>query len=78
VQRNEVTENPFQGKSTYFTVISPLLNRCSFHISSGNALFSLLGFLGMYAVLSILWVVLVYQFIHTGPASGQDIMLRKA
>jgi cytochrome bd ubiquinol oxidase subunit I len=37
------------------------------HVSSGNALFTLLGFLGIYAVLSILWIVLVYQFIQTGP-----------
>jgi cytochrome bd ubiquinol oxidase subunit I len=41
----------------------------SLHISSGNVLFTLLGFLGMYAGLSILWIVLVYQFIQTGPAS---------
>jgi cytochrome d ubiquinol oxidase subunit I len=36
-------------------------------VSAGNALFTLLGFLGMYSVLSILWIVLVYRFIHTGP-----------
>jgi cytochrome d ubiquinol oxidase subunit I len=41
----------------------------SLHISSGNVLFTLLGFLGMYAALSILWIVLIYQFIQTGPAS---------
>jgi cytochrome d ubiquinol oxidase subunit I len=40
----------------------------SLHVSAGNALFTLLGFLGMYAVLSILWIVLVYQFIQTGPS----------
>jgi len=39
----------------------------SMHVSAGNALFTLLGFLGMYAVLSILWVVLVYRFIAQGP-----------
>src|SRR5579872_5639880 len=41
----------------------------SSHVSAGNTLFTLLGFLGMYSVLSILWIVLVYRFIHTGPAA---------
>jgi cytochrome d ubiquinol oxidase subunit I len=40
----------------------------SLHVSAANGLFTLLGFLGMYGVLSILWVVLVYRFIRTGPA----------
>jgi cytochrome bd ubiquinol oxidase subunit I len=40
------------------------------HVSAGNALFTLLGFLGMYSVLSILWIVLVYRFIRTGPAAA--------
>jgi cytochrome d ubiquinol oxidase subunit I len=35
----------------------------SIHVSAGNALFTLLGFLGMYSVLSILWIVLVYRII---------------
>ena len=39
----------------------------STHVSAGNSLFTLLGFLGMYAVLSILWIVLVYNFIQDGP-----------
>jgi cytochrome d ubiquinol oxidase subunit I len=37
------------------------------HVSSGNSLFTLLGFLGIYALLSILWVVLVYRLIGSGP-----------
>ncbi|MEI9977610.1 MAG: cytochrome ubiquinol oxidase subunit I [Edaphobacter sp.] len=37
------------------------------HVSAGNSLFTLLGFLGMYSLLSVLWVVLVYRFIETGP-----------
>jgi cytochrome d ubiquinol oxidase subunit I len=41
----------------------------SIHVSAGNALFTLLGFLGLYSVLSILWIVLVYRFIRTGPAA---------
>jgi cytochrome bd ubiquinol oxidase subunit I len=42
----------------------------SIHVSAGNALFTLLGFLGMYSILSILWIVLVYRFIRTGPAGA--------
>jgi cytochrome bd ubiquinol oxidase subunit I len=41
----------------------------STHVSAGNTLFTLLGFLGMYSVLSILWIVLVYRFINAGPAA---------
>jgi cytochrome d ubiquinol oxidase subunit I len=37
------------------------------HVSSGNSLFTLLGFLGMYTVLSILWIVIVYRAIQSGP-----------
>jgi cytochrome d ubiquinol oxidase subunit I len=40
----------------------------SLHVSAGNALFTLLGFLGLYSVLSILWIVIVYRFISLGPA----------
>jgi cytochrome bd ubiquinol oxidase subunit I len=40
------------------------------YVSSGNTLFTLLGFMGMYAVLSILFVVLVYRIIGSGPASA--------
>jgi cytochrome d ubiquinol oxidase subunit I len=39
----------------------------SIHVSAGNSLFTLLGFLGLYTVLSILWIVLVYNFIQDGP-----------
>lgn len=42
----------------------------STHVSAGNTLFTLLGFLGMYSVLFILWIVLVYRFIRTGPAAA--------
>ena len=43
----------------------------STHVRPGSSLFTLLGFLGMYAVLSILWIVLVYNFIQDGPAGGR-------
>jgi cytochrome bd ubiquinol oxidase subunit I len=39
------------------------------YVSSGNTLFTLLGFMGMYTILSILFVVLVYRIIDSGPAS---------
>ena len=44
------------------------------YVSSGNSLFTLLGFMGMYTVLAILFIVLVYRIIHKGPelpAGGQ-------
>jgi cytochrome d ubiquinol oxidase subunit I len=40
------------------------------YVSSGNSLFTLLGFMGMYTVLSILFIVLVYRIIDEGPAVG--------
>jgi cytochrome d ubiquinol oxidase subunit I len=39
----------------------------SIHVSAGNSLFTLLGFLGMYTVLSLLWIILVYNHIQQGP-----------
>jgi cytochrome d ubiquinol oxidase subunit I len=39
----------------------------STHIGAATSLFSLLGFLGMYTVLSILWILLVYNIIDKGP-----------
>ncbi len=44
------------------------------YVSSGSSLFTLLGFMGMYTVLSILFIVLVYRIIYNGPevmAGGQ-------
>jgi len=37
-------------------------------VSAGNSLFTLLGFMGLYALLSVLFVVLVYREISHGPA----------
>jgi cytochrome bd ubiquinol oxidase subunit I len=42
------------------------------HIGAGTSLFSLLGFLGLYSVLSILWIVLVYNFVQKGPETPGD------
>jgi cytochrome d ubiquinol oxidase subunit I len=44
----------------------------STHIGAGTSLFSLLGFLGMYTVLSILWILLVYNIIDKGPQSTTE------
>jgi cytochrome d ubiquinol oxidase subunit I len=40
------------------------------NVSAGNTLFTLLGFMGMYTVLSILFIVLVYRTVSEGPATG--------
>jgi len=37
------------------------------YVSTGNSLFTLLGFMGLYSVLSVLFVVLVYREISSGP-----------
>ncbi len=40
------------------------------NVSAGNTLFTLLGFMGMYTVLSILFIVLVYRAVSEGPATA--------
>jgi len=42
----------------------------STHVSAGNALFTLLGFMGMYTVLSMLYVLLMWREIEHGPRHG--------
>ena len=39
----------------------------SSHVSAGNTLFTLIGFMGMYTVLSVLFLFLVYREIEYGP-----------
>ena len=39
------------------------------YVSAGNSLFTLLGFMGMYSLLSVLWIVLVYRIIESGPTA---------
>jgi cytochrome d ubiquinol oxidase subunit I len=39
------------------------------NVSAGNGLFTLLGFLGMYMVLGILFLFLVRREIELGPTS---------
>jgi cytochrome d ubiquinol oxidase subunit I len=43
----------------------------STHVSAGNSLFTLLGFMGMYSLISVLWIVIVYRLIETGPAAAE-------
>jgi cytochrome d ubiquinol oxidase subunit I len=38
-------------------------------VSAGNSLFTLLGFLGLYFVIGVLFLLLVMKKIHQGPAS---------
>jgi cytochrome d ubiquinol oxidase subunit I len=40
------------------------------HVSAGNALFTLIGFMGMYTVLAILFLLLVYREIDHGPEAA--------
>ncbi|HEY9126373.1 MAG TPA: cytochrome ubiquinol oxidase subunit I [Acidobacteriaceae bacterium] len=47
------------------------------HVGAGNSLFTLLGFLGMYSVLSVLWIVLVYRFIERGPEENEHTAMAK-
>jgi cytochrome d ubiquinol oxidase subunit I len=42
----------------------------SAHVSAGNALFTLLGFMGLYAALSALFLVLVLRRIQKGPEAA--------
>jgi cytochrome bd ubiquinol oxidase subunit I len=54
----------------------------SANVSAGNTLFSLLGFLGMYTILSILFLFLVYREIDQGPeepdAAEREVPLKAA
>jgi cytochrome d ubiquinol oxidase subunit I len=40
-------------------------------VGAGNAWFTLIGFMGMYGVLAILWLFLVRREIEIGPESRQ-------
>jgi cytochrome bd ubiquinol oxidase subunit I len=37
------------------------------NVGAGNSLFTLLGFMGIYTVLSILFIVLIYRIVQRGP-----------
>jgi cytochrome d ubiquinol oxidase subunit I len=42
-------------------------------VAAGNAWFTLIGFMGMYMVLGILWLFLVYREIEAGPEPSGDV-----
>jgi len=42
----------------------------SFNVSAGNALFTLIGFMGIYSLLSVLFLFLIYREIEHGPERG--------
>ncbi len=48
-------------------------NGSSKYVSAGNTLFSLLGFMGLYAVLAVLFILLVYREIDKGPKPGPEV-----
>lgn len=43
----------------------------SMHVSAGNGLFTLLGFMGIYTVLSMLYLFLMWHEIERGPEPGK-------
>ena len=44
----------------------------SLNVSAGNVLFSLLGFMGLYALLSVLYLFAVARIVASGPSGGPD------
>jgi cytochrome bd ubiquinol oxidase subunit I len=52
----------------------------SANVSAGNGLFTLLGFMGMYTVLSILFIILMWREVGHGPAllSQREVALENA
>ena len=40
-------------------------------LTPGNVLFSLIGFAGMYTLISIVWLVVMFQEVARGPGQGQ-------
>jgi cytochrome d ubiquinol oxidase subunit I len=50
--------------------LMPTINGASPNVSAGNGLFSLLGFMGMYMVLGILFLFMVAREVGHGPEAG--------
>jgi cytochrome d ubiquinol oxidase subunit I len=42
-------------------------------VGVGNAWFTLIGFMGLYTVLGILWLFLVYREIENGPEDDDSL-----
>ena len=47
--------------------VATLVDGFSSNVSAGNTLFSLLGFMGMYSLLSILFLLLLWRELMHGP-----------
>jgi cytochrome bd ubiquinol oxidase subunit I len=47
-------------------------------VQAGNVWFTLLGFMGMYTVLAMLWLFLIYREIETGPEPNDDDSRKEA
>jgi cytochrome d ubiquinol oxidase subunit I len=47
------------------------------NVSPGNTMFTLLGFMGMYTVLSILFIILVYRTLSEGPLESDPVVSAK-
>jgi cytochrome d ubiquinol oxidase subunit I len=43
-------------------------------VSAGNGLFTLLGFMGMYTVLSVLFLFLIRRAIERGPDDETELL----
>ncbi|MGH9743712.1 MAG: cytochrome ubiquinol oxidase subunit I [Candidatus Acidiferrum sp.] len=41
-------------------------------VGAGNVMFTLIGFMGMYAVLTILWLFLIYREVEEGPGPDDE------
>jgi cytochrome d ubiquinol oxidase subunit I len=50
----------------------------SARVAAGNAWFTLIGFMGMYTVLAILWLFLVYREIEEGPGPDEGDSRKEA
>ena len=46
----------------------------SSNVSGGNVWFTLLGFMGLYALLSLLFVTLALKILGSGPASVEEVV----
>lgn len=47
------------------------LERTSPHVTGGNSLFTLLGFMGMYPIPGVLFLALIWREIDHGPARSE-------
>jgi len=50
----------------------------SAHVSAGNGLFSLIGFMGMYTALSILFLFLIWREVEHGPQAAPSAVVTPA